>query len=320
MDSERSQVRDELRDVSATGRERPWKAKKEANTYLARAYDEISTSKAERLRECATVLSFNVGSDGNMRLHTMSSCRVRLCPMCAWRRSLKIFSNVSKIMDGMTTERKYGFVFLTLTVSNCEGDKLSKTIDGMMDGWKRLVERKAFRDAVKGFYRGLEVTHNVRPRSKGYNTYHPHFHCILAVDTAYFSGKNYIKQDDWVKMWRDSMRLDYDPIVDVRRVKGDTAKAVAEVAKYSVKDGDYIIPQNWELTVETVGLLDGALANRRLMAYGGKMREWHRRLNLQDEMSGNLVNVDGEEETETIDLKLLTYVWNTGYNQYFRVK
>ena len=31
------------------------------------------------------------------------------------------------------------------------------------------------------------------------------------------------------------MGVDYDPSVDVRNIKGGTAKAVAEVAKYPVK-------------------------------------------------------------------------------------
>lgn len=39
-------------------------------------------------------------------------------------------------------------------------------------------------------------------------------------------------------------KLDYDPVSDIRRVKAmsekQRAKAVAEVAKYTVKDGDYL--------------------------------------------------------------------------------
>ena len=43
------------------------------------------------------------------------------------------------------------------------------------------------------------------------------------------------------------MRLDYMPQVNVKRVKGNTAEAVTEVAKYSAKDSDYVIEKDLDL-------------------------------------------------------------------------
>ncbi|MDI5829842.1 protein rep [Salmonella enterica subsp. enterica serovar Kentucky] len=33
------------------------------------------------------------------------------------------------------------------------------------------------------------------------------------------SGRDYVKQYRWVELWRDCLRVDYDPNVDVRAVK-----------------------------------------------------------------------------------------------------
>ena len=330
-----------LSDKSHTGKIRPWREKKIGNQLLAMAYEDVNRRKAARLRECACYLIFRKLVDG-MKLQEMNSCRVRLCPMCAWRRSLKIYSHVRRIMDGMETERDYRYIFLTLTVRTCHGVDLQNTIDGMMSAWQRLVRLMPVRRAVKGWYRGLEITHDVNERitqelfekkkkyykgmgltvgdaNPNYDLYHPHFHCVLAVNSRYFKTDEYITHEKWVELWRKSMRLDYDPLVDIRRVSGNTAKDVAEAAKYAVKDGDYIVPDDWDLTVETVRLLDRVLENRRLVAYGGKFKEWHKKLNLDDEMDGDLIHVDDEEDADAKEKpEIVTYVWNVGYNQYLR--
>lgn len=307
-----------LSDQSVTGRERPWREKKMANTLLAAAYDEVNRKKAVRLRECANLLLFKRNEDGTKKLHTMNSCRVRLCPICGWRRSLKIYSHTRAIMEGMSSEKQWAYLFLTLTIRNCEGAELSETLDRMTKGWMYLAKYKQFKQTVKGWYRGLEVTHNIDPASESYDTYHPHFHCVFAVNRSYFKGKGYMTKDDWTSLWVKAMKLEYQPVVDVRRVKGSTAAAVAEAAKYSVKSSDYIIPQDWDLTVDTVRILDRALADRRLVGYGGKFKDWHKRLNLDDEMDGDLVHTDAEKVLDTVPEHLISYVWCAGYSQYVR--
>lgn len=286
-----------------------------ANELLSVAYEEIDARKSERLRDCGRFLSFTVGADGTKRLKHMSSCRVRLCPLCAWRRSLKVHAHTIKILDAVDGD--YAYIFLTLTVRNCKGVELAKTIDAMMDAWDKLARRKQFRKAVKGWYRGLEVTHNVDFKSPSYDTFHPHFHTLLAVRRGYFTSQEYITKDEWATLWKQSLKADYDPVVDVRRVKGTNSRAVAEAAKYTVKDADYIIPDDWDLTVDTVRILDAALEKRRLVAYGGILKEWHKKLNLDDEVDGDLVNVDADTSSAEVSREEV-YFWHTGYSQYIR--
>lgn len=308
---------DVLQEVSSTGREQPWREHKMSNELLSKAYLEVDLSKSERLKNCATELSFNVLSDGTKKLRTANFCRVRLCPMCGWRRGLKVFAHTKAIMDAINSEKELSYILITLTCKNVPGEELGITIDNMLSAWQRFVESKRVKQAIKGFYRGMEITHNIDFKSKDYDTFHPHFHCVFAVNPSYFKKSDYLTQDEWTSLWKRSMRLDYTPIVDVRRIKGSTAEAVSEVAKYAVKSSDYIIPEDWDLTIDTVRLLDKVLNKRRFVAYGGIFKEWHKKLNLDDEQDGDLVHLDSTPDTEE-PVSKVWYSWNTGYNQYIK--
>lgn len=318
-----------LSDIGRNGRERPWRAYKVANEYLALAYDDINESKADRLRACARFLTFAENKEGKRRLVGADSCRVRLCPLCSWRRSLKNFWNTTAIVNWLSEHQNdqnvgcYDYIFVTLTVKNCQADDLSATIDQLYSGVKRLSERQEIRSAWKGMVRNMEVTHNVNPDSPDYDTFHPHFHMIVAVRPSYFHH-DYVTQKRLTELWRDALRVDYDPIVDIRRIKpkhGEQtqAGAIAECSKYAAKATDYIIPQDWDLTVGTVRILDQALANRRLINYTGVFRDIKALLQLEDCEDGDLVKVGEEEEPLGGDVKLVTFMWYAGYRQYYRV-
>ena len=69
-----------------------------------------------------------------------------------------------------------------------------------------------------------------------------------------------------------------------------------------------------------VETLDYALQGRRLVSFSGIMKEWHKKLNLDDTEDGDLVHIetDRDEELES-ELTLETYAWNIGYMNYVRV-
>jgi plasmid rolling circle replication initiator protein Rep len=187
----------------------------------------------------------------------------------------------------------------------------------MYYGTKRQQSTPKGRTAIKKrqqYYKCRGLT--VGDKNPHYDTYNPHFHVLLAANPSYFTSKDYISQAEFTALWRRSMRLDYDPVVYVERVKGNTGRAVAELSKYAVKDADYIVPDDWDLTVDAVRTLDSALANRRLIAYGGKMRELHKKLNLQDE--GAEVHIDGEKKDSENKDTIVWYGWNVGFSQYFK--
>ncbi len=324
IDKEKNKV---LKDVKADGKERPWKEKKLKTLELAEIYKEIGLdNKAFRVRYCSCQLAFKVNNEtGEKKLDSMISCQVRLCPMCNWRRSLKIYGQTSKVMNKALEDKEYRFLFLTLTCENVVDKDLSKTIDKLFHAFKKLSERKVVKQSVKGWFRALEVTHNLDRQSKSYDTYHPHLHAILMVNKSYFNDPNYyISQEEWTSLWKSCLKVDYTPIVHITAfktgAKKETAKSVAEVAKYTVKDEEYLIPQDKELSKETVITLDSALANRRLIAFGGEFRDIHKKLNLDDAVDGDLVNTDNEDEKLREDIKyhIEVYDWNVGYKQYIK--
>lgn len=322
INTEKNKVLSDVKD----GKEIPWGVKKMNTLELAESYNRLGMKKSYRVAECGSFLEFKrYYEDGSLKLNRANFCKVRLCPMCAWRRSLKIFGQVSKVMDQATKNKEYRFIFLTLTCRNVDGEELSSQIDILFKSYHKLMRRKAVKSAVKGWFRALEVTHNLEQ-----DTYHPHFHVVLAVNKSYFKDvKTYINQDQWTQLWKESMKIDYTPIVDVRAFKTGTnkrtSKSVAEAAKYAVKDGDFIIKDddgtvNEELTDSAVWILDGALANRRLVAFGGELKDIHKALNLDDAEDGDLINTDNDEELrEDLDYVIERYQWHIGYKQYVKL-
>lgn len=312
--------------------------KRKSAELLAQSYERIGyESKAQRVSECGTWLEFQKvlgdasapsyasgsaetggASEDGWKLHNANFCRDRLCPMCSWRRSYKIFAQVSQIMNVIAGD--YVFLFLTLTVPNCESDKLCDTLDKLQKGWKLFIDYKPIKMAVRGFFKSLEIT-----RNKHDGTYHPHFHVILAVDKHnYFNGREYIHRDKWLELWRKAMKDDRITQVDIRRCKakeeiqeGEQAvkalsSAVAEIAKYSVKSSDYLIAWNEALTDDIVLVLSSALYHRRLCAFGGVFDEVKKKLQLDDCEDGDLVHVDGTEMRSDVAYMIRQYKWSCG--------
>lgn len=243
--------------------------------------------------------------------------------MCSWRRSLKIFGQVSQVMNKALDNEEYRFLFLTLTCKNVYGEDLSNQIDNLFYAFNKMTKRKIFKKSIKGWFRGLEVTHNLDD-----DMYHPHFHIILMVNKSYFNNsKEYISHENWVKLWKSCLKIDYDPIVNIKAFKTGTKKqiekSIAETAKYTVKDNDFIIKDdagevNEKMTDDAVFILDKALANRRLVAFGGLLRDIQQDLKLDDMENGDLVNTDNEVLREDLDYILERYQWNIGYSQYIK--
>lgn len=320
-----------LIDKDKSGKERPWRENKLKTLLLAESYERLGMKKSYRVRECGTYLEHRrYLKTQEFKLHRANFCKVRLCPMCAWRRSKKIYGQVSKVMDQALEDKEYRFLFLTLTCKNVEGEELSKTIDNLFHAFKKMGERKVFKKAVKGWFRALEVTHNLDETSQNYDTYHPHFHIILMVNKSYFKKPEiYITQKQWTSLWKSCLNVDYTPIVNIKAFKAntpkETKKSISEAAKYTVKDNDYIVKDkneiiNEKLTDSSVWILDTALAGRRLTAFGGELRKIHRKLKLDDIEEGSLID-DGDEEKLREDLNYVIeqYHWHVGYKQYIKI-
>ena len=297
-----------------------WQSKKSKTHLVADSYARLGfDKKASRVNFCGTYLQFKRYTDSSLKLHSANFCKVRLCPLCAWRRSLKIFGQTSKILDNLKGD--WDFLFLTLTVKNCKGTELNDLLNKMFKAYDLLFKRKIIKDSIHGAFRALEITHNVNPNSKSFDTYHPHFHCILLVKNSYFK-KHYITQEKWCLLWKSVMNLDYIPLVSIEKIKPNEKNmksAVAETSKYTVKDKDYI-NDDPDLQDAAIFFLDQALAGRRLISYRGVFAKIQKELKLDDAIDGDLVNTQNDDElNQELEYVLETYKWHIGYKQYFQL-
>lgn len=154
-----------------------------------------------------------------------------------------------------------------MTAPNVEGDKLEKEIRKYNKSFEKLMQRKEVKNIVKGYIRKLEVTYNSDISSKSYNTYHPHFHVVIAVDRSYFTSRNYINRDRWLELWKEATGDISITQVDVRKSKSNNLKEVYELAKYSAKDSDYLISR------PVFNVFYNALKGKRFIVYGGLFKD-----------------------------------------------
>ena len=307
-----------LSDIGRNGKEKEWNVHKQNNIRLAtlirkhNAEQHILTDKRlEDLEHCANTLMFANLDNGSKRLKTANFCRNRICPMCQWRRSLKTFSQVSKI----TTEiiNKYDdvrFLFLTLTVKNCYADELTSTLDMLNAKFKYLTEKgktfapmKAFKEKCwLGCMKAIEVTYNSKD-----NTFHPHIHCILAVKKNYFNdSKLYISQSKWREIWKEALKISYLPMVNVKVIRINekvfNRNAIAEMSKYPCKTLDIFKIKDEKLAISVLKTFTKVLYKRRFLSFSGIFKEIAKELRLKDveDEKADLVHVDENREQYNI--------------------
>lgn len=280
--------------------------KKVLGLELSRVYELLSLyRRADRVAQCGSDLEFGILQDGTKKLVKANFCRDRLCPMCNWRRSLKLYLQVSQVMDVLES-RGYSFLFLTLTLRNCPWDELPAAIQAFLSGWRNLYhDAPVFRRAVCGTSRALEITVN-----HGTRTYHPHLHVVLAVKPSYFKSKDYISQAQLTQLWRSCCDISYDPIVNIKRIK-ETSQGFKEISKYVVKGSDFLVGSP-ELMQRHVSNFLAGLSGRRLVGSTGVFKRVQRELCLDDPETGDLVIIDGQQLRDDVYCMMVRYGWCSG--------
>jgi len=304
-----------LSDLSP--RDKPWDTHRAQSDEIAKLYESIGYSRySERISECAELLTYALKAtdDGEVKLKLRKArfCRVRHCLVCQWRRSLmwraRFFKALPEIRKAFPTGR---WIFVTLTVKNCELTELRATLTRMNAAWHRLIKRKEF--PALGFVKSVEVTRNPDD-----GTAHPHFHCLMLVPAGYFS-KGYMTQAQWVSLWESCLKADYTPGVDVRAVKAKKTalnekpdavnkameQAVCETLKYAVKPGDLLADPKWldELTKQ--------LQKTRAISIGGCLKEF-----FSEDEPEDLINGEIQEEEKSEDECSLLFDWSAIVRRY----
>lgn len=257
---------------------------------------------ADRVATCAKFLEFALtsGDSGEMvfRLQTAWFCRVRHCPICQWRRTLMWKARFLKALPGITADHPTArWIFLTLTLPNCELVDLRHNLILMNKAWKKLSERKIF--PALGWVKSFEVT-----RNKENGSAHPHFHILMMVPASYFKSRGYISQQRWRELWQSCLRADYEPWVHVQAVKAKSGSAggadpgvglliaIKETLKYTVKGDELVADASWliELTHQ--------LQKTRAIALGGVLKSY---LSEAEPENEDLIHADDGEDVSPDD-------------------
>lgn len=255
---------------------------------------ELLKIRGQKMLDCGTTigLSENENSDG-YKVTAANFCRQRLCPNCQRRRSLKTYACMSEVYQ-LATKQGFAFLHIVLTLPNCAGSDLNKTIDFLykkssllfrksddihtraacnsIPGAKELRQKIA--KSFRGVFRALEVTRNESVDIENENAFHPHLHCLVAVRKSYFTSRDYVKYDDLRTVW--------SALTGVKNVQvfmgkvTDNCAAIAEVAKYAVK------PFTDNIDIETIEVLHKALFNRRLTQNYGIFKDWFSAIGIDD--------------------------------------
>lgn len=279
------------------GKRQPWRQKKIENLKYADYLQILKFKKAYRVHGCAEKLAFAVDSNGKKKLYQAWFCKSRLCPMCQWRRSLKVTYELKQVLNTAIEEYpKAKFLFLTLTVKNCNGTELKSTLKKLTGAFNKLFNYKKVTKNLLGYVRSTEITVNETDDS-----YHPHLHVLLMVKSTYFkTHDDYITQNEWTELWKRAAKLDYTPMVNIKKIydkkgKGSLKSAALEVAKYQLKSKDYLNDDvDDEINLRHLKDLEEALAGTRQYGYGGVLKEIASRLKLPDE--NDLVHIESEED------------------------
>ena len=274
-------------------------------------YMKFNPKKANQILDCGQTLWFylkehKITLEQKLKLAEMYTCKDRFCPFCNWRRELKYKKLIYSFLDTLHAQKSIRYIFLTLTVPNCHIDDLKATIQHMNKSFERLSKTKAYKKAVLGHFKALEI---LGDNTKGAEA-HPHFHILLIVDKNYFTSKNYISQKEFLQMWRDATRNQNITQVNIKKIKPKknsnlTAlqSAVFEVAKYSVKHTDLVKKSDYVFTK-----ILNQTRNMRFFSTGGILKEMINLLKCDED----LIQFNKDVEALWIEIEEEIYRWQNG--------
>jgi len=333
-------------------------------------YSDYST----RIKSCGAWLKFSRLTSGKIKLFDARFCKVPNCPLCQWRRCLvwrsRFFAALPRITEAFPTHR---WVFLTLTVKNCDLQDLRSTVKHLSESFKRLTRLKDF--PLEGWIRSLEVTRawdwydengNFQGRhgvkwyyglkasrypdkhlwvAKPTEEVHPHYHLLCLVKSSYFGGDYYLSQKDWTEKWKQSLKVEYTPIVDVRAVKDrnltnlisleavEKAETVTELKdkgilasicetlKYTIKEQDLVgkFCQDDQKNSDWLKSITHQLYKTRRIEYAGILKEFGKEVAKDEDSNENLISGgEPKPDTETSTGELV-FRWNRAISRYVMI-
>lgn len=197
----------------------------------ARLLDIGQDRRAAAILTCGT---YTIGTEcpecGAFHVYSTSLCRDRLCPVCAWKSSRRLFYRAVAAIQSLELEYSHRYMHCVLTLQHAKGDCLRDHLNVLTRAYGRFRRFSAMK-SVDGSLRSIEITH-------GEHGFHPHIHAILTVPRT----ADHITQDAVCDAWRRALDSEYSPQVNLTEAYSDDAaddvfSAVAEAYKYTLKPG-----------------------------------------------------------------------------------
>lgn len=244
-----------------------------------------------RMKSCAQqLIGYRCGDCGNFMVTSAQYCRDRLCPVCNWRLSIKRYSQMTQLMTSLyNAYPEASYALITLTAKNCKPEALDSYMSDLQSAWERTRGSRWARKELIGWARSIEVTYNETT-----GELHPHYHII----TMSCDGSTCNRLvGEWLSQCekRDIKALfkaqSVDNIIEHHTEGSTLAGAICEVYKYMVKSDDLS-----EMPLRTFRTFAEAIANKRLISMGGKIKEYAKLLDLE-QMEENAED-DNKKEIE----------------------
>lgn len=238
--------------------------------------EDLLKRKSVRIKDCLNLWTWDIYYKNKvMDLQRVNRCNDnRFCPNCKKINLSSAIHNFRPHFQQLLNEG-YNPYLVTLTIPNVPGEQLREIVDSLNKAFRKMFNALSYEldgNGIKGFserimqfdagYKVLEITCN-----NDFNTYHPHFHCILFSKEHNFDLLNKVYEGPWsskqgkyikyskldifiMKIWKmcfDKIRLtskNYYKMSDDWRelyqcdIREMNEKGLYEVMKYTFKDTD----------------------------------------------------------------------------------
>lgn len=233
-----------------------------------KAIGNITQSRIDRVSGCSN--HFTAVADRTLQKSKIVKairCKDKFCPICQKIKSTKNALAIQTMYNYLKENTKLNYLFITLTAPNVKGEDLNNELISYSKSFERMIKVKKVAKINKGYIAKLEITYNAEDDS-----YHPHYHVIMAVPNQYFKNMNYyIKRDEWLEIWKKAKRDEYITQVDVRKIHNKNedgiSSEVLELAKYMAKSSDYFN------SLDVFETYFNQTYKKRFMRYGGLFKE-----------------------------------------------
>lgn len=217
---------------------------------------EPDVLRVARFRGCGKHAWVNEDVESGELFLQAGTCKLRICPACRRRIQWKA---KARVLDFLNQHNDLRWQFHTFTLKH-RPDPLHQQFDRLVKCFRKLRQRKHWKDTVSMGYAVLEVTfhpagtYSKNGRRRVYDEWHPHLHAVVAT--------NWISYKWMHKAWReitgDSTNIDCEKV-------RNNEKAAYYVGKYIGKPPDLNLQGNLERMTEYYRSLQG---RRMLMPFG----------------------------------------------------